>query len=94
MHCQSHFVIYGLSLSSLSFCALLCFFSMAQQQAEEHGVIGNSSHVDTRVEHMAARWFVICCLELRGAASFATGYAHGTDAIYDRGLVSFDSGEA
>ena len=66
---------------------------MAQQQTEEHTMIENSSHVDTRVEHMAARWFEICCLELRGAHSFAT-CSKDSDTIYAQGLVSFDSGEA
>ena len=41
---------------------------------------------------MAARWFSLCCLALRGAASFASG-GQAADTLNARGLVSFDSGE-
>jgi|EP01043_Picozoa_sp_COSAG02_P041699 hypothetical protein len=65
---------------------------MAKQQEEELGATGNSLHTETTVEHMAARWFSLCCLELRGAASFARD-GQVCDTLNAHGLVSFDSGE-
>ena len=64
---------------------------MAKQQQEERGATGNLL-VETRVEHMAARWFSLCCLSLHGAASFASG-GQAADTLNARSLVSFDSGE-
>lgn len=70
------------------------FVSAAKQQEEDRGAVEDNSYVDKRVEYMAARWFSLCCLELRGATSSNDQDDPSASANANAcGLVSFDSGQ-